>query len=69
VRTHADGFELECVDRREDSGGVGSQGPEGDWSSSNSEEEGEEDVCFRCGRAGHWQTQCYARTHADGSRL
>ena len=27
------------------------------------------DACFRCGRDSHWVEDCYARTHADGTRL
>jgi predicted GIY-YIG superfamily endonuclease len=27
------------------------------------------DDCIRCGRADHWVKDCYARTHADGTRL
>ena len=26
-------------------------------------------ACFRCGRDSHWAAGCYARTHADGTRL
>jgi predicted GIY-YIG superfamily endonuclease len=26
-------------------------------------------LCFRCGRPGHFVSQCYARTHADGHAL
>jgi len=29
----------------------------------------DEDCCFRCGREGHWASECYARTHVDGRRL
>lgn len=39
---------------------------------SYSEEEGEEeeaDVCFRCGRAGHWAGQCYARCDVNGKKI
>lgn len=28
-----------------------------------------ENNCFRCGRDGHWAGTCYAKTHANGSRL
>lgn len=42
---------------------------------SNSEEEEDDaeeeggDCCFRCGRPGHWVSQCYARCHANGRML
>ena len=26
-------------------------------------------ACYRCGRPGHWESQCYARTHVNGSPL
>jgi predicted GIY-YIG superfamily endonuclease len=26
-------------------------------------------VCYRCGRSGHWVSNCYARTDADGNAL
>ena len=28
-----------------------------------------DDVCFRCGRAGHWASECYARRHINGGSL
>jgi hypothetical protein len=30
---------------------------------------GDHDACFRCGRSGHWEEECYASTHVDGGRL
>jgi predicted GIY-YIG superfamily endonuclease len=27
------------------------------------------DECFRCGREGHWETDCYAKTDVNGSDL
>ena len=26
-------------------------------------------ACFRCGRRGHWISQCFAHTHASGGAL
>jgi hypothetical protein len=26
-------------------------------------------TCYRCGRAGHWSPDCYARTDAEGYEL
>ena len=34
-----------------------------------SRERDDSDACFRCGRDSHWVDDCYARTHADGTRL
>jgi len=33
---------------------------------SDSDDESEDDACYRCGREGHWANKCYARRHADG---
>jgi hypothetical protein len=27
------------------------------------------DKCFRCGRTGHWVSNCYAKTHINGNKL
>lgn len=27
------------------------------------------DACYRCGRTGHWGSECYARTDIDGNKL
>jgi hypothetical protein len=40
-------------------GGRSDGGPQG----------GSSDGCFRCGRDSHWVSDCYARTHINGSRL
>lgn len=29
----------------------------------------DDDTCFRCGRAGHWVHDCYARTDVAGNRI
>lgn len=26
-------------------------------------------ICYRCGRAGHWATSCYAKSHVSGRQL
>lgn len=36
---------------------------------SSDEEEEEYDACYRCGRIGHWEDDCYARTDIYGYRL
>jgi ribosomal protein S14 len=38
-------------------------------SDSDSDSGGGSDSCFRCGREGHWSSNCYARTDIYGNRL
>lgn len=35
----------------------------------NCQEDEEEDTCYRCGRGGHYLSECYASYHADGSKI
>ena len=38
-------------------------------SESDSDSESESDSCFRCGREGHYASQCYASYHRKGYRI
>eukprot|EP00127_Corallochytrium_limacisporum_P000902 Clim_evm8s31 gene=Clim_evmTU8s31 len=41
-----------------------SNGDDSDGSDCNGD-----NACFRCGRSGHWQNECFARTTIDGERM
>jgi hypothetical protein len=36
------------------------------YESDSDDESEDDDACHRCGREGHWVSDCYARRHADG---
>lgn len=37
--------------------------------SASGDEGGEDASCYRCGRRGHWISECYAKTHVNGRSL
>lgn len=41
----------------------------GSESDSEDESDSDDDTCYRCGRSGHWSSDCFARTDVNGDRL
>ena len=42
---------------------------ESEESESSDEDDNSEDICFICGRTGHYTNDCYAKTDVNGNRL
>ena len=67
AKTSVDGRLLEDIDVVDDE--EEEEEEEDDEEEEEDGEEQEEDCCYRCGRSGHWASQCYARSTVDGRRL
>jgi len=74
ARSHVNGGLLQDNLHPSIAGGETEEDDEQEEEEDEDEEEGEEDdeeefVCFRCGRHGHFEASCYARSDVNGRRL
>lgn len=67
----------DCIEKKDDTSGALSgetpSAPPGEVSvdvpSEKASKNTPKDVCFRCGRKGHWLKDCYAKYHVNGKKL
>ena len=60
---------MRAAERRIPASGEGRRQVRGAPSTSASPEQQARGACYRCGRPGHFASQCYAKTHASGASL
>ena len=68
----ADGYSMDVIyDSSEESYGEeeGESSEEEYFEDDEDDEDDEDEICYRCGRQGHYKSSCYASTHVKGYEL